>query len=160
MKKTLIVASLMLLVGCSTIGTLQQIVTVADIAVTTVAAIDPGVPGLALASTYLSAVLTGTNCAVMERQTSDNATVQDLKIAACYANALKPALPSGTPTTVVNVIDAVANAIANYLANLSAPSGAVRANAVVSGVNPKKFDGGSLGAMVTKLANARAKLGK
>ena len=143
MKRLLLLSSLML-VSCNSLGTLSEVVALADIAVNTVAAVDPAVPGVALAGKYLNALAAGDNCAVAERSSGDSNAEQDLKIAACYSNAIEPQLPPGTPQLVATAITNVANALAQYLANLASPPVTTSAKAVGTAKDPSKYDGASL----------------
>jgi len=118
MKKLFALAGLLALTACSTsqlVDSLDIVTTAATAAVDalqSVASIPPQV------LTYLTAVNGGITCTTDELTAGDAAAVQASKIAACFAVSLQPVLPSGTPSTVVSVIDAVASALANFLKTL------------------------------------------
>jgi hypothetical protein len=141
------VPALLEITGCSTASTINTIITAAELGVSTLATVDPGLPGVALAAKYLDAVGAGVDCAITERQSTDPAAVQVSKIAACVSAAVLPVLPAGTPAVIGNILSKVAQAVANYIAGLTAVPGNGIPTAAASPITPaalKKLDGGDL----------------
>jgi hypothetical protein len=127
MKKLFALAGLVVLTACSTsqlVDSLDIVQVAAD-----VAAADSNIP--TAAAPYLTAVSTGAICASTELQSGDSAAVQATRLTACFAGAIKPALPAGTPAIIVGEIDAIGTAIGNFLSKVpsaqvvaAAPAGA------------------------------------
>ena len=135
--------------ACTPAETNETVVTAAELAASTIATAEPGVPGIALASSYINAVGQAVDCTITERQSADSPAVQATKIAQCASAAVLPALPPGTPTTVVTLLNKVAAALANYLASLPT---AAKAKAL------DKLDGGDLSRMHVRVAIVHDKL--
>jgi hypothetical protein len=140
----------MTMVSCTTAGTIEEIVTLADVAVSAIAAVEPNVPGVAIAAKYITAVGQGLDCAIAERQSTDTPAVQAAKITSCVAAAVLPELPAGTPTTIVTILNQVAQAIAKYLSNMGV--------ALHSGAALSRYDGGKLPAMHVQVTAIRARI--
>jgi len=131
-KKLFALAGLLALTACSTsqlVDSLDIVQVAAD-----VAAADPNIP--ASAAPYLTAVSNGAICATTELQSGDAAAVEATRLTACFAGAIKPTLPAGTPAVVVGEISAIGTAIGNFLSKVPTPQAVAAAPAGAFGFAP------------------------
>ncbi len=110
------------LTGCGSFSTLQTIVEVTEAAIPIIQS--AGVPIPAEVPEYVAAV-----ASCIGSQVGTPNAQQILAISGCLSKQIAPALPTGTPQTVANVISSIIKAVADYLAKnpVPVPATALRA---------------------------------
>lgn len=121
----LIIVLSLLMVACST----SQIITDVEIVSTAISVGAPivaafGGPGASTISAYLTVAAQGSQCLLTAAQASGATSISIAAAAAsCFGAAVVPALPPGTPATVIAIVEAVSAGIANLVNKYGARPG-------------------------------------